>query len=390
MNNLFKGGLTAFLIFILFIFNLFYLSVIFCVYLALILDKLLPQDTFPKEHRGILLVIIGSVSFLTYLFIDVLDSLRFVGFMPIFYFTWLILGAYILKSFANIVLFPMIASLSNQFSKKVKNLAVATLIILSLLAVFWQIPLRTIPDDDGFYSFGDSLFNLIDEQADILGLDSSGSFRGVHFSINGFLISGPVQFPLSSIYTFYIYGGYNFGDKILLIVGSGLFLTNYYTETGIKLVESVTFTSEIQNDYNSTPIKYFPLLFRYTKDGVTCGQAKFYSYLFNLTPRNSIKVSHSFTWEVNEIKLNKGPVVNTMDALKFSGKIEFIGMKDGFELNLYEVKNVKFINVNYVVIFDPITFIEFYKYEIVLFWILLTVILELSIPGKIKSLIKKI
>lgn len=388
----------------LYIANLFALRVILISLLAIAIAK----AEFPKINKenfkdliifslGLFALVLNVVTLYLKIFmivgdvyIDLLSSI-----------TWAIIPILLLLIFTNLIELPILVRIFRSFqNKNVKSLLVISLVLMSSLSIIWESDYRTIRDQDELNQYFSDIIDNIEDTVQIYYKDYllDSVITSVTW-INTIKFQHTyLRYTFADIYLM-IFESIWYNDNFsLIVVGSGVLVSNYVTETGKSLVKAVSLEYNTTLKSNATAIETL-LTTRFHFGTHLYSIGKMYLSLYN---SSSLCINETFTanWTITEITLCNDAVFKTTkyDA-KFNGtiSIEFERTEKNWRSvylrNNFIPEKTRVINVLTFLAFDPITFLEFYKYELALIGVLLMTFQFLSILTcieKVRNILSKI
>jgi len=284
----------------------------------------------------------------------------------------------------NVIILPLLAEGAHFLkNKSIKGVLVLTLVVLSLSTVFIQGYSRT-------YSLGmdlgheaewilDSAYDFFDEYITTRSLFVSEVEARKVFSLQHAVF----QYPIADIYAFHVIGVFYKENYALIAIGTGLFLVNYQTETGVNYVKEMFSSIEWNINYNVTPIKKQTVIF--TSFGGNLLNATVSYFLFNESDMHSISIWWKSNWTINYINLYGDLKVNTLKNYLVVQTVNITTLRSHgvFWSYFYEPKKPMSFWLMHFMIFDSLTSLQFYKYELMLIGILLIILNYIGIKPRI-------
>jgi len=269
-----------------------------------------------------------------------------------------------------------------------KKVFLIALIIFAVVSIVWQANYRTIPPDYELSSFHNSIADILKEEVtEFRDEELNGGFYLIE-SIRIVSIRNPILlYTIADICLTNVIGLWWFKNHTLVAIGSGLFVLNYYTETGKRLLDYVVAKYNGYSTYNVTPTRSREFSFISIINGFEAGNITIELHYFNHTHNEGIALNYSSSWRIMGFGLKGGVKIEFSETKKISGsgEIEFVFNKNSAGWRrYYDQERTIIINVFHVVSLDLMTFLEFYKYEIMLAWIIFLVLEYTSILAKIK------
>ena len=393
MRNLTLIPAIIFMIFLLYLTNFFVLGIILACLLAITIDRIIPINSMDSLVKYVVVFLIGLIALILYVL--TIFSRLFMIFGPnalayLHPFTfWSLITIIILRIFTNIVLFPFLSIISRSISSKnMKKVFLIALIIFAVVSIVWQANYRTIPPDYELSSFHNSIADILKEEVtEFRDEELNGGFYLIE-SIRIVSIRNPILlYTIADICLTNVIGLWWFKNHTLVAIGSGLFVLNYYTETGKRLLNYVVAKYNGYSTYNVTPTRSREFSFISIINGFEAGNITIELHYFNHTHNEGIALNYSSSWRIMGFGLKGGVKIEFSETKKISGsgEIEFVFNKNSAGWRrYYDQERTIIINVFHVVSLDLMTFLEFYKYEIMLAWIIFLVLEYTSILAKIK------
>lgn len=360
--------------FCVYIASLFILGIVFVSLLAISLNKVTSEDS-STYYRHLYLILIGAVaSVLAFATIIVSRSVIFLSPVSLAiksasFPRLLYLG--IVLVFSNIIMFPILTNWTLSFrNRRIKSLIILILVMLSISIIFIHGSSRTHELET----------NLIDEAHWIIdaaydhyeyitprSLWMWGVYGHKIFSLRHSIL----QYVIADIYAFFVVGVFSEKNYSVIIVGTGVFLANYITETGVYLVKKIDISIQYDVDYNVSPVKKFVARF-ISFLGASISRAVAVYLLFNTSNINSIKISWRTNWIINSVTLCDGLEVG---FLKDYPVVQMVNMTSQWRHGIYSgsltsyycnYRRLQIFGLYTLMIFDPLTSLLFYKYELML------------------------
>ena len=382
---------TLFVIFTLYVANSFIHSLILLTLIALTLDNILPSNLKESPNRHIYVFFLGLVGCILYIFrLLSIIALAF-GFLIVFhlplFLIWLLGNMILLAIFGNLILFPFVTYMSRFLGKNIREALLISIIFLSIISIIWQANYRTIAPEYELISFHDSMTSLINDRiCRDYRIFALKQFMTVIRPCKMITIKHAIlQYTIADIYLSTIVSVWYSDNYTLVSIGTGLFLMNYLTETGKRLVKEIESDVNIDIKMNVTPIKSEYTLLECSINFARIGEALIYFHLFETPGDIAIKLNFSSTWSIKRVVLSdlkaiKGPMFSslirnvTLEIYHHENYVKWV--EEIWKPNYEETTSpIKVIGVLHTVFMDPLTFLEFYKYEI-----MLTIVLAITLP----------
>ena len=266
---------------------------------------------------------------------------------------------------------------------------------MSTISVIWQARYRTVGLESDINFAHDVIIESMKEHVEhiyprkgifldlfVYGVESQKTFTIKHFL---------QQYTIADIYTFYALGVWYEENHTLIAVGTGIHVVNYITETGLELLGDIETDIKIQIKYNYTPIENNSLLCEGFSGRIMVCNATLFFLLFNTSQPKEIAVNVTSNLTIKKIKLHQEIEIERVEKVPITTQLTIICERKAVGWAYKITPEIPYkINISQMLLFDPITFLEFYKYEIMLITIFLAASHWSSLPAKIRQIREEI
>jgi len=374
---------SAVFIFLLYMSNLFIFRVILVALLALTIGQSNFFQNIKEQYKEIYTIAIGLTALILAVVTFYTEVSMIYGITGIMLFhpdvTWALIPIFLLLAFTNLVELPLFSYASKLLRKRYMKLTFVILLLLfSFISIAWEANYRTMRDDNEFYSYVrnsiDSLSDHIYHEYNNYSISSAESSVAVVNVIK--LVHSVLKYKIANIHLIFLASFWYGRNYTLIVLGAGVLIESYFTSTGFDLIKDVSFDYNIALTSNVTVFKEVPLYSYYYASHLYAFSRIFFT-LFN---QSSITIAENLTasWSFKNVKLYDDRIVSFPENLIANQNLDVVfSVSNGtwkriLWIGSHEPEQLIEVEVPYLMLFDPLTSIEFYKYEIEAIFVVLT------------------